>query len=197
MMSRVEPAIVFRGPTGRSYAVVSWVVAGVVLVAFTVNGGLSEVVAFGAFPLLLAVAGWAAFWRPQVRVTRDGVRVVNVLSTTWLPWTAITGTRTRWGLELTTHHRPVGAWALPARSAVGRVTSRNREWPSLPPLERLERVVPGGGDPEVAAALVEAHRTGDAALAAGAAPRAEHRLDPLPAALLLVSAALVALTLLR
>src|SRR5690606_28288428 len=164
-------------------------------------------VAFGAFPLLLAVAGWAAFWRPQVRVTRDGVRVVNVLSTTWLPWAATTGTRTRWGLELTTHHRPVGARALPAPSAarrrtpasraVGRVTSRNREWPSLPPLERLERVVPGGGDPEVAAALVEAHRTGDAALAAGAAPRAEHRLDPLPAALLLVSAALVALTLLR
>lgn len=193
----MDPAIVFRASTGRVYAVGTWIVAAVVLVALVIEGGASALVRYGALPLLLATLGWTAFWRPHVRVEGSGVRVVNVLSTTWLPWAAITGTRTRWGLELTTHHRPVGAWALPARSAVGRVTSRNREWPSLPPLERLERVVPGGGDPEVAAALVEAHRTGDAALAAGAAPRAEHRLDPLPAALLLVSAALVALTLLR
>lgn len=193
----MEPAIVFRGPAGRGYAVASWAVAGVVLVAFAVDGGAPEVVAYGALPLLLAIIGWAAFWRPHVRVSRDGVRVVNVLSTTWVPWAAITGTRTRWGLELVTHHRPVGAWAVPARSAVGRMTARNREWPALPPLDRLEKVVPGGGDPEVAAALVEAHRTGDAALAAGAAPRAERRLDPLPVGLLLGTAALVVVTLLR
>lgn len=189
------PAIVFRAGTSRGYAVATWAVAAVVLVALLVEDGATALLSFGALPVFLAVIGWAAFWRPLVRVERDGVRVVNVLSTTWLPWAAVTGTRTRWGLEITTHHGKVGAWALPSRSALGRWTRTHREEPVVSSLRRLDADETGGSDPTVAAGLIEEHRTGHV-LAADDAPRPERRLDVVPAGLLLASTGLAIVTLL-
>lgn len=189
------PAIVFRSPLARAYAVTSWAVAALVVGAFATHGGVSEVVGYGALPGVLAVVGWVAFWRPELRVQRDGVRVVNLLSTTWLPWSAITGTKTRWGLELATTGGPVGVWAVPARSSVGRWTTARRPVPQVPHLPTLETVVSGGGDPLVAAEVIEEHHTGvTGSEPAGAAP--ERRLDPVPAGLLLVFAALALVALL-
>lgn len=192
----MQPAIVFRPTVNRGYAVVTWVVAAVVLLAFTLNGGVGELVRYGALPLALAALGWAAFWRPDVRVERAGVRVTNVLATVWLPWETVTGTRTRWGLELLTHERAVGAWALPSRSVLGRWTTRQQAAPALPAIETLDDDVSGGGDPLVAADLVEEHKTGHL-VTGGAGPRPERRLDPLPAGLLLALTALAVVSLLR
>ncbi|WP_324650719.1 PH domain-containing protein [Georgenia sp. H159] len=189
----MEPAIVFRAPTSRVYAVATWVVAAVVLGAFVANGGPNEVLAYGALPVLLAVLGWTAFWRPHVRVERAGVRVVNVLSTTWAPWAAVTGTRTRWGLELLTHSGTVGAWGLPARSAIGRWVRTTRDEPVVTSLRRLDSDVAGGGEPGTAAELIEEHRTGH--LQAGSTG-VDRRLDMLPAGLLLVVTGLAMVTLL-
>lgn len=189
---RVRSGIIFRAAASRGYAVGSWVIAGALLVAFLSHGGLAEVVRYGALPLALAVAGWALFWRPEVRVRPGGVEVVNVVSTSWLPWAAITGTRTRWGLELSTPQRAVSAWALPARSTIRRWTSTNRTSPPLPDLATVESAVPGGSDPGVAAGIIEEHRTGSV----GDPTRAEHRVDALPAGLLLGAVALAAATLL-
>lgn len=191
----MQPAIVFRAGASRGYAVATWVVAAAVLAAFAVNGGAAEVLRYGALPLLLAALGWTAFWRPLVRVERDGVRVVNVMSTTWLPWAAITGTRTRWGLELVTHDGKVGAWALPARSALGRWTSAKRDVPVMTSLHRLDSVEAGGADPAAVAGIVEEHKAGHLA-AAASAPRAERSLDVLPAALLMATAGLALVSLL-
>ena len=187
----MDPAIVFRAPTGRVYAVGTWIVAAVVLVALVIEGGASALVRYGALPLLLAALGWTAFWRPHVRVEGSGVRVVNVLSTTWLPWQAITGTKTRWGLEITTHGRTVGAWALPARSAVGRWTRTHREPPALSPPETIAADSPGGGDAVAAAELIEQYASGSAG---GARP--ERRVDIVPAGVLLATAGLALVTLL-
>ncbi|WP_454084595.1 PH domain-containing protein [Georgenia sp. Marseille-Q6866] len=185
----MQPAIVFRAAASRGYAVATWVVAAAVLAAFAANGGAAEVLRYGALPLLLAVLGWAGFWRPVVRVERDGVQVVNVMSTTWLPWAAITGAGTRWGLELSTHGRPVSAWALPARSALSRWTTGRRESPVPPPLRTVEVDVPGGSDPLVAARVIEEHiRSGSA--------RPEKRLEIVPAGLLLATAGLALVSLL-
>ncbi|WP_413451139.1 PH domain-containing protein [Georgenia phoenicis] len=186
----MQPAIVFRASASRGYAVATWVVAVAVLAAFAVNGGAEEVLRYGALPLLLAVLGWTAFWRPLVRVERDGVRVVNVISTTWLPWAAVTGTRTRWGLEITTHGRPVGAWALPSRSAISRWTSGRGEAPAAPPpLRTIDADVPGGGDPHVAARVIEEHLTRGSA-------QPERQLDIVPAGVLLATAGLALASLL-
>ncbi len=190
-----QPAIAFRAATSRVYAVLTWVVAGIVLVAFAANGGPSEVVAYGALPLLLAAIGWAAFWRPLVRVEAGGVRLVNVLSTSWLPWETITGTRTRWGLEVLTHRGKVGAWALPARSTIGRWTRMKRDEPVVPSLRRLDEEVAGGAEPAAAAELIEEHRTGHL-VPADSAPQIERRLDVAPAGLLLTATGLSIVSLL-
>ena len=191
----MEPAIVFRAGTSRVYAVATWVVAAVVLAALAVEGGTTAVLSYGALPAVLAVIGWTAFWRPLVRVEADGVRVVNVLSTTWLPWETITGTRTRWGLEITSHHGKTGAWALPSRSALGRWTRTHREEPVVPSLRRLDTDEPGGSDPGVAAGIIEEHKRGRL-IDATTAPRPERRLDAVPAGLLLATTGLAIVTLL-
>lgn len=191
----MQPAIVFRAAASRGYAVATWVVALAVLAAFAANGGADEVLRYGALPLLLAALGWAAFWRPHVRVERDGVRVANVISTTWLPWDTITGARTRWGLELVAHDQKVGAWALPARSAIGRWTSAKRDVPVVSSLNRLDSVEQGGADPDVVAQIVEEHRTGHL-VAPGSTPRPERQLEIVPAGLLLVTAGLALVSLL-
>ncbi|QDB78369.1 PH domain-containing protein [Georgenia wutianyii] len=190
----MQPAVVFRAPTSRVYAVVTWVIAVVVLLALALEGGSSALLAYGALPAVLAAMGWAAFWRPLVRVERGGVRVVNVLSTTWLPWSAVTGTRTRWGLELLVDGGKVGAWGLPARSALGRWLGRRREEPALPRLDRLTADVAGGGDPAVVARLIDQHRTGRPG--AAGLPRPQRRLDAAPAALLLATTGLAIVTVL-
>ncbi|WP_152191404.1 PH domain-containing protein [Georgenia satyanarayanai] len=189
----MQPAIVFRAAASRGYAVATWVVAAAVLAAFAVNGGVAEVLRYGALPLLLAALGWAAFWRPLVRVEPDGVRVANVITTIWLPWAAITGTRTRWGLEITTHDGKVGAWALPARSAIGRWTRARRDVPVVSSLHHLDGIEAGGADPDVVAGIVEEHRTGHLA---GSAARPERHLEILPAALLMATAGLAIVSLL-
>src|SRR5690625_7100505 len=79
----VRSGIIFRAAASRGYAVGSWVIAGALLVAFLSHGGLAEVIRYGALPLALAVAGWALFWRPEVRVRPGGAGVVNVVRTSW------------------------------------------------------------------------------------------------------------------
>lgn len=123
------PTIVFRAAHARAWAVLSWAVTAVLLVAFYLNGGPAEVAQYGAVPLILAVLGWVAFWRPHVTVAPAGVTVANVFRTADVPWPALDTAETRWGLRLRTSAGPVGAWAVPAPGALTR--QRPDESPGL------------------------------------------------------------------
>ncbi|RPF25971.1 PH domain-containing protein [Georgenia muralis] len=108
------PTLVFRAPAAGRYAVFFWVAAALLLVAFALNGGLAEVVRFGAVPLALAVVGWVVFWRPRVTVGPDGLELANVFRTVVVPWDDVVGVETRWGLKVRTTSGRFGAWAAPA-----------------------------------------------------------------------------------
>lgn len=108
------PTLVFRAPAASRYAIFFWVSAGMLLLAFALNGGLAEVVRFGAVSLALAAVGWAVFWRPNVRVGPEGVRIANVFRTVTVPWADVEGVETRWGLKVRTTGGRFGAWAAPA-----------------------------------------------------------------------------------
>lgn len=108
------PTLVFRAPAAGRYAVFFWVAAALLLVAFALNGGLAEVVRFGAVPLALAVIGWVVFWRPRVTVGPDGLELANVFRTVVVPWDDVLGVETRWGLKVRTTAGRFGAWAAPA-----------------------------------------------------------------------------------
>lgn len=142
------PTVVFRPDSSRVYAVICWVVAAAVLVAFAVNGGVVELVRYGALPLAVAAFGWTVFWRPHVAVGPDGVTLANVVRTVVVPWGAIDTVETRWGLRLRTAAGAFGAWAAPARAGFGRARSL-REAENLP-----DRLFRGAGT---------VHASGDAA----------------------------------
>ncbi|UNX55666.1 PH domain-containing protein [Georgenia sp. TF02-10] len=190
------PTVVLRAAGSRGYAVLSWVVAAVLLVMFFGNGGGREVAEYGAVPLVLAVLGWAVFWRPAVLVSPAGVRVVNVFRTIEVPWSALEEVETRWGLRLHTTGGRVRAWATPARG--GMAHRRVEEVPT----HLLDLDVAGEfhitGSAEVAGQVIEARlaavragngSNGAAGPTAGAPPdqpletgRVRRRLDVVPIA---------------
>ncbi|MHB1063050.1 MAG: PH domain-containing protein [Georgenia sp.] len=152
----MAPNILFRPVASRVSAVVAWLVAAVVAGAVLDDGGMTGLVRFGAVPLLLAGFAWAVLWWPSVRVTADGVEVANVARTTRVPWSAILGVETRWGLRLLIPSGKLDVWAAPARGA------------------RLRR----GGDAVTVAEVIEARLADRRDAAVVERPAAEPRTDP-------------------
>jgi hypothetical protein len=124
------PTIVFRPASARLYAVLCWVVALVLILAFATNGGLAEILQYGPVALALAALGWAVFWQPHVRVEARGVTLANVFRTHELGWDAVERVETRWGLNLQTPAGRISAWGAPAKGGLfaGR---RSEEQPEL------------------------------------------------------------------
>ena len=108
-------ARVFRSMPGRVLTVATAVAGLVCLVAMAVGGG-SELLRFGAVPLLVVLLVWAMFWRPRVEVSDGGIELRNVLRTVHVPWPAYRGADTRLALKIETTGGDYTAWATPARS---------------------------------------------------------------------------------
>ena len=77
------------------------------------DGGWADLLRAAPFALAGAVAGWLVFYRPHVRVTDDGIRVVNPLVAYDVPWAALVQVRTRFACTFVTPHRTVQAFAAP------------------------------------------------------------------------------------
>ncbi|WP_193313024.1 PH domain-containing protein [Georgenia subflava] len=150
------PTIVFRTTSARVYAVIFWVVAVVLLVAFATNGGLGELLQYGAVPLVLVAVGWAVFWQPHVVVAPAGVTAANVFTTVDVPWLTIDAVETRWGLRLETADGRVNVWAAPAK---GGISNRRRE-PDVPGVDLLDTEGTGRlsatGDSRLVGQVIEA-----------------------------------------
>ncbi|GAA4288769.1 PH domain-containing protein [Georgenia daeguensis] len=112
------PTIVFRPTSARVYAVLCWIVALAMLLAFATNGGLAEVLQYGPVALAIAALGWAVFWQPHVRVEARGVTLANVFRTHEVGWEAVERVETRWGLNLRTPAGRLSAWGAPAKGAL-------------------------------------------------------------------------------
>jgi hypothetical protein len=67
-------------------------------------------------PLVLAAAalGYAAFWRPAVRVDEHGVRLLNVARDVHVPWVRLDAVQTRYALTLVAAGRSYRSWAAAA-----------------------------------------------------------------------------------
>ena len=63
---------------------------------------------------LIALATWAIYWRPLVRIDDSGVTVRNVLRTFTVPWSAISQVETRFAFTLVADGVRIVAWAAPA-----------------------------------------------------------------------------------
>lgn len=120
------PTVVLRSGSSRALGVVMVVVA-VAGLASTVLAGPEAVGRYAGPLVLFGVLGWAAFWRPLVEVSDGGVRVVNTLRTTEVPWPALEEVEGRYGLRLVTAYGVVQAWGAQAPSGRSRARSQDSE----------------------------------------------------------------------
>lgn len=112
------PTLTFRPTSARVYAVLCWIVALAMLLAFASNGGVTEVLQYGPVALALALLGWAVFWKPFVRVEPRGVTLANVFRTHQVGWDAVDRVETRWGLTLWTPAGKRSGWGAPAKGGL-------------------------------------------------------------------------------
>lgn len=77
------------------------------------EGGWADLGRALPFALAGGLAGWLVFYRPLVRVSDDGVHVVNPLTRYDVPWAALIQVRTRFTCTFVTPHRSVQAFAAP------------------------------------------------------------------------------------
>jgi hypothetical protein len=118
-------SVVLRAPTMR---VVGFSTAAVSVVALVVTATDPADLARWAAPLLLvALVGWAGFWRPCVEVSDGGVLIVNVLRSIEVPWPAIESVDGRFGLQLRTAYGSFNAWGAGAPTGRDRMRTRESE----------------------------------------------------------------------
>lgn len=107
---------VFRPWFGRALTVVITAICAAVLAA-TARSGLQATLQAAPWLGLVALACWAAFWRPRVVVNDAVIRLVNVTRTIEVPWPALREVETRFALTLVTAYGRYTAWAAPAPGA--------------------------------------------------------------------------------
>ncbi|MCG2798711.1 MAG: PH domain-containing protein [Cellulomonas sp.] len=90
-----------------------WLLAVGMTAAQGATGGTAGVLRALPFALAGALAGWLVFYRPFVRVSDEGVHVVNPLRTYEVPWEALVDIRTRYTCTLVTPHRAIEVFAAP------------------------------------------------------------------------------------
>lgn len=109
--------------------ILGWaMVAGAVLLAALttwdlLSGQRAGVLGAAALVTGIAAAAWALFLRPHVVLREDGVRLVNVVTDTTVPFAAVEEITHQWALELhDTEGRRHSAWAVPAKRERSRRT---------------------------------------------------------------------------
>lgn len=103
-----------KAPFGQALAVgvgLLALAAGVLVVS---DEGASALLTVCPWLALATGVAWALYWRPEVRVSDAGVRLVNVTRTIDVPWPALRGIETKWALTLDTVWGNYRAWAAPA-----------------------------------------------------------------------------------
>lgn len=116
------------------------VLAAVAAVFVLLEDGVAAMLTVWPWLALVLWVSWGMYWRPEVRVSDAGVRLVNVSRTIDVPWPALRSIDTKWALTLHTEWGRFRAWAAPApgRAAMRREVRHNSTFATP-----LERRVPG------------------------------------------------------
>ena len=103
-----------KAPFGQVLTVGVGLLALAAGVLVTAEEGASALITVWPWLALASGLAWALYWRPEVRISDAGVRLVNVTRTIDVPWPALRGIETKWALTLDTVWGHYRAWAAPA-----------------------------------------------------------------------------------
>lgn len=103
----------FTSRFNRVLAIVTWLMCSAAVVAVAVSG---QNAGLHYLPLIAFVAWmtWAGLWNPRLVFDDHVITVVNVLTTTVIPWAALIQVDTHYALTLVTPHRRYAVTVAPA-----------------------------------------------------------------------------------
>lgn len=101
----------------RNGRILAIVLSGVVLLGLITNlfAGLAGpwMASISASSLILYLL-WLMFWEPHIKVSQEGLELVNIFRVHQIPWPAVVRIDTRWALEIFTENVRYSAWSAPA-----------------------------------------------------------------------------------
>lgn len=103
-----------RSGTARPLAYIVGVIIVAAVVSLFFQMPPAGALALAGVPVAFGVLVWICFYFPRVELSPEGLKLVNLFTTTTLPWPAIDSFDVRFGLSVNTHwDKKYSAWALP------------------------------------------------------------------------------------
>lgn len=157
----MENMTTFVSRSGRILAVVFVLVFGGAAATTAATGDIVDALRGASVTAFLALAVYAALWRPRLIIRETGVNVRNIVTTHEIEWGAIDRIDTKWGLTLYLKNRRISVWAAPAPSRYAAMIASRDQGQHLPETTYLAGTVRPGdlvtSDSGGAAALVRRH----------------------------------------
>jgi hypothetical protein len=157
----MENMTTFVSRSGRVLAVVFVLVFTGAAATTAATGDIVDALRGVSITAFLALAIYAAFWRPRLIIRETGINVRNIVATHEIEWGAIERIDTKWGLTLFLKNRRISVWAAPAPSRYAAMFASRDQGQHLPETTYLAGTVRPGdlvnSDSGGAAALVRRH----------------------------------------
>lgn len=120
------PTVIVRSLPGRLGTLLVGVLVGLAVLTVWLSDGVPNGLRAAAWGGLLLLAVWALWWAPELRLEEEGLTIRNAWRTHVLVWDAVSGCRTRWGLEVLTHEGGAVRAAAAPRPGGMAISSRRR-----------------------------------------------------------------------
>ncbi|KQO62878.1 PH domain-containing protein [Curtobacterium sp. Leaf261] len=104
-------------PGLRTFAVVLWIVAALLVPIGIVGSGPRALVFVWAPSLFTAAVAWFVLWRPRIEATAEALVVVDVRRTSTIAWRRVEAVSAKYGLEVTTSEGVRRIWIAPRPTA--------------------------------------------------------------------------------
>src|SRR5664280_1053530 len=120
---------VFRQRSSVGLAAMSGLTGLLLLLSLARNWAAYPQPLFAAWVILGLAVAWSVFVRPAVLLDAGGVTIRNIVQDVHIPWTRLTGVRSRWNLKILVGERGYNAWAVsaqvdrPTRASAGMSTT--------------------------------------------------------------------------
>lgn len=128
---RVSSELRFRPISGPVIAAATWLIAILVIASIVVSESWPSALNAAPLALFACVAAYAGFWRPEMKVSDEGVDVINPFRKFRLAWVDVSRIDTRFALTFYSGSRAFRVWAAPAPGVMKAALLSRRDFDNL------------------------------------------------------------------